>query len=196
MFSKPSSAVVLLLSLSVAACNSPGAQPPAPASKPVVTVAKTPPAVVTTAAVQPIAAAVAPAPVAPPATSTSKPTGISVKRFVVASAVENREPLRVETVALGELPLFAFAELANAGEADKIMITFELEGSPESVGHVELAVPAETQRWRTWGKTNLIGKPGRWSAVLRDQSGKELARTPFEVTRLTSEGDGRKAPES
>ena len=195
MLSKPSSVVLVSLSLFAAACSSPGAEPPGPAPKPAVTVAKAPPAA-TASAVQPIAAAVAPAPVAPPAKSASKTTGLSVKRFVVASAVENREPVKVETVGLGELPLFAFAELANGGDVEKITITFEHDGSTDSVGHVELPVPAETQRWRTWGKTNLIAKPGRWSAVLRDESGKELARTPFEVTKLTGEGDGRMAPES
>ena len=66
--------------------------------------------------------------------------------------------MTVESVELGELPLFAFAELANGGEAEQIVITFEREGSSETVGHVELAVPAETQRWRTWGKTNLISQ--------------------------------------
>ena len=104
-----------------------------------------------------------------------------MKRFVVASEVDNREPVTVESVELGQLPLFAFAELANSGGRDQVVITFEREGSSDSVGHVELVVPGVTQRWRTWGKTNLISKPGRWSAVLRDTSGKELARTPFEV---------------
>ncbi len=171
---------LLLSFLVVAACNSPSAAPPSPPPKPVVSVAP---------AAKPEPAAAVPQPSAPAPSahvvsapkSSSQATGLSVKRFVVASEIENREPLQIESVELGQLPLFAFAELANAGGRDQVVITFEREGSSDSVGHVELVVPAATQRWRTWGKTNLIDKPGRWNAVLRDGSGKELARTPFEV---------------
>ena len=167
--------------LIVSACNSPSAAPPSPPPKPVVSVVKAPQPEPAAAPSQALAAAPR-AELAPAPKSASPAQGLTVKRFVVASEIENREPVTLESVELGQLPLFAFAELANAGGRDQVVITFEREGSSETVGHVELSVPAEMRRWRTWGKTNLITKPGRWSAVLRDQSGKELARTPFEVT--------------
>jgi len=180
MFSKPSLLVTLGVSLFAAACSSPGAEPPRPAPKAAVTVTKAPEPGAATSA-DPIPAAVATAPAPAPVKEVLEASRLSVKRFVVASAIEDREPSTVESVELGQLPVFAFAELANGGDEEKVVITFEREGSSETVGHIELAVPAEMQRWRTWGKTNLISKPGRWSAVLRDGSGEELARTSFEV---------------
>jgi hypothetical protein len=66
-----------------------------------------------------------------------------------------------------------------------VRITFERqrEGAKgKTTGHVELAIPASSSRWRTWAKTQLIDEPGQWAAVLRDERGHELARTPFEVT--------------
>ncbi len=96
-----------------------------------------------------------------------------------ARAGARRERVRLDP------PLFAFAELENAGDYEqKVRITFELQGESDeskSVGHVELAVPASSARWRTWAKTQLVDAPGQWAAVLRDEQGHELARTPFEV---------------
>lgn len=139
--------------------------------------------------------ATAPAPVAsnaspslPPAerSAATAATPLAVKRFVVASAIEAREPVVAEKLSLANRPpVFAFAELENPGvDAQKIRITFEQQGvsSGKIVGNVELAVPPSRSRWRTWAKTQLIDKPGAWAAVLRDEQGQVLARTPFEVT--------------
>jgi hypothetical protein len=193
MFSKHTALVLIGLSLLAAACNAPSAEPPSPAPKAAV-VAPAAKAVepVPAAKQEIVTAAVAVAPTPAPLAKASamavakgaaqSADGLVVKRFVVASGIENREPLAVESVSLGALPVFAFAELQNAGDEDKVTITFEREGSSDSVGHVELDVPGATKRWRTWGRTNLIDKAGRWNAVLRDQSGKELSRTAFDVT--------------
>ncbi len=166
--------------LVVAACNSPSAAPPRPSPKPVASVAPAPKLAPAAALPQPSPPAQS-TPVASAPKSSGQAGSLIVKRFVVASEVDHREPVEVESIELGQLPVFAFAELVNSGGRDEVVITFEREGSSETLGHVELVVPAVTQRWRTWGKTNLIDKPGRWSAVLRDSSGKELARRPFEV---------------
>jgi hypothetical protein len=69
-------------------------------------------------------------PIAPPSSSTAakatasapaRPPGLAasplaVKRFVVASAVESREPVVAERVSVSTRPVFAFAELENAGD--------------------------------------------------------------------------------
>jgi hypothetical protein len=135
-----------------------------------------------------VAAAVAPKASAAPSNPRHPALAASplaVKRFVIASAVESREPVLAESVSVSTRPLFAFAELENAGAYEqKVRITFELQGEAsngKSVGHVELAIPASSSRWRTWAKTQLVDQPGQWAAVLRDEQGHELARTPFEV---------------
>ncbi len=178
-------------SVSVAACHAKKAEPPGlkPAStEKVAEVAKpaapvvAPASSVTQASVAPKASA-ASSSARPPALAASP---LAVKRFVIASAVESREPVLAESVSVSTRPLFAFAELENAGDyQQKVRITFELQGErakSKSVGHVELAVPGSSARWRTWAKTELIDTPGQWAAVLRDEKGNELARTPFEVT--------------
>jgi hypothetical protein len=178
-------------SVSVAACSAKKVEPPgvkpSPAEKlaEVVTPAApvaAPMSSVITAAVAPKASAAAPSPRHPALAGSP----LSVKRFVIASAVESREPVLAESVSVSTRPLFAFAELENAGDyAQKVRVTFELQGESakaKSVGHVELAVPASSTRWRTWAKTELIDQPGQWAAVLRDEHGHELARTPFEVS--------------
>ena len=107
-------------------------------------------------------------------------------RELIASAIEAREPVLAESVSVSQAPLFAFAELENAGNsAQRVRVTFERQGEGakgKSVGHVELAIPASSARWRTWAKTQLVDEPGQWAAVLRDEQGHELARTPFEVS--------------
>ena len=176
-------------SVSVAACSTqkgaaPGEGKPASTEK-VASIAISPVpavAVVPAASVVAVASVAKVSPPAPrhPALAASP---LAVKRFVIASAVESREPVLAESVSVSTRPLFAFAELENAGDYEqKVRVTFELQGEKEKrVGHVELAIPASSSRWRTWAKTQLFDTPGQWVAVLRDEQGHELARTPFEV---------------
>lgn len=113
--------------------------------------------------------------------SAAKPASLQVKRFVVTSGVENREPLAVgETLKLGE-PVFAFAELASGeGNARSVEIVFEHEAG-EKAGFVNLDVPADKSRWRTWGQSRNVKRAGQWTAVLLGDEREELARVQFSV---------------
>lgn len=113
--------------------------------------------------------------------SAAKPASLQVKRFVVTSGVENREPLAVgETLKVGE-PVFAFAELASGeGNARTVEIVFEHE-SGEKTGFVNLEVPADKSRWRTWGQSKNVKRAGQWTAVLLGDEREELARVQFSV---------------
>jgi len=130
------------------------------------------------------------APVAPkpPEQAPEEPAAraeLHVERLIVTNAVENREPVESDTITAGEEPVIAFIELKNPSDADgQITVTFEQEGGPK-VGHVELAVPANSSRWRTWGQTRMIKSDGDWTAVVRDQDGQELGRTPFTVQQAS-----------
>jgi hypothetical protein len=127
--------------------------------------------------------------VKPSTTSSTKaageqtPSAVSVKRFVVGTGVQDREPL-VTSDALSSdgRPIYAFAELANDGGSENVRITFERKGQSEKVGDVSLPVPANVSRHRTWAFTRYIRAAGVWEAVLWSESGKELSRTSFEVS--------------
>jgi hypothetical protein len=106
-----------------------------------------------------------------------------VKRFVVTSGVERREPVASGQpfVADGK-PVYAFAELRNSGgEEQEVSVIFERKGSNQRVGNATLKVPASVPRHRTWANTRYIREPGTWEAVLTSASGAELARTTFDV---------------
>lgn len=109
-------------------------------------------------------------------------SGLAVKRFVVTTGIEQREPLASSgpEVADGK-PVYAFAELVNRGDSEQqLTVTFERMGSSERVGFATLKVPANVPRHRTWANTRFIREPGMWEAVLWNGD-LELARTGFSV---------------
>lgn len=141
----------------------------------------------------------APAPVAPPvvtpstatiARSTSTPrmsegeADVRVRRLVVTRGIEAREPIdEIEVLQADERldRVWAFVELANAGDASgAVTVTFEREGGPIT-GIVDLEVPARTGRWRTWAFSRGVTEAGSWTAVVRDEDHRVLAEQPFEV---------------
>ena len=106
-----------------------------------------------------------------------------LKRLVVTTGVEKREPLKVNALLADEKPIYAFMELANESAEDQyVVVTFEREDDLEVVGHIQLKVPAGQPRWRTWGRTRMIKDAGPWVAVVRTPDGHELAREPFDVS--------------
>jgi hypothetical protein len=134
-----------------------------------------------------------PAPATPKAASDSKtetttesfglvPDSLQVKRLVVTSAVKDREPVAETTLTAGDAPILAFVEMASSADVDqKIVINFE-HADGKKVGFVELKVPKEQTRWRTWGQTRNIRKAGTWTAIVSTADGVELKRTTFEVS--------------
>lgn len=108
---------------------------------------------------------------------------LKIKRLVVTSAVEDREPVAVTDVVDAQTPVIAFLEVASgAAEDQQVVVTFEHEAG-QQVGLVNLSVPGNKPRWRTWGRTYNINRDGRWTAVVRDSRGEELGRTEFTVRR-------------
>ena len=182
------------LALGAFACNSPPtseSHPQPVAAPPVRTLARAEAKLVETApAVAPVQSAVsnasnALATAALPSKSShhAVESSVQVKRFVVATGVQDREPL----ISSDALPsdgtaIYAFAELANpVGESENVRITFERKGGAERVGDVTLPIPASTPRHRTWAFTRFIRTAGVWEAVLWSENGTELGRTSFEV---------------
>jgi hypothetical protein len=103
-----------------------------------------------------------------------------VRRLVVTRAIDRREPAKGELRA-GDEPLFAFVELASGSDQEhKIVVTFERDGEGP-VGNVRLTIPAHDGRWRTWGMTRRVHESGSWTAVVRTEDGRELARRSFNL---------------
>lgn len=124
---------------------------------------------------------------------------LTVHRLVVARDVKDREPVELESGTVGE-PVLAFLDLANPNQVEiPVHITFEHE-SGLKVGFIELKIPAEKKRYRTWGRTQNIKKAGKWTVVIADGAGKELGRQDFTIESPTSASSrspetGSSAPE-
>lgn len=107
---------------------------------------------------------------------------LKIKRLVVTQAVEDREPVAADVVD-AETPVIAFVEVASGStEEQQVVVTFEHE-TGDHVGLVNLSVPGNKPRWRTWGRTYNVNRDGRWTAVVRNRDGEELGRTEFTVRR-------------
>jgi len=116
-----------------------------------------------------------------PARSASN---LKIKRLVLAHGVESREPADGGRSVFkdGEADaIYAFVEVENREHLPgTIVVSFESPAGP-TVGNVRLPVGA-SPRWRTWAFSRAIRGPGEWTAVVRDQEGRVLAREPFSVT--------------
>lgn len=111
---------------------------------------------------------------------------LRIKRLVVATSVDQREPQgAAESFGLEGLErVYAFVEVENPSRSEsEVVVTFEPPDGTKAAptGHVTLSVGA-SPRWRTWAFTRGIHQPGEWTAVVTTPTGKELARQSFLIT--------------
>lgn len=107
---------------------------------------------------------------------------LAVKRLVIARAVDGREPKSPDVLFNAkESKIYAFVEVENPEKAPGAVHVAFLPPSGDAHGDVTLAV-GDSARWRTWAFTRQAHEAGEWTAVVRDDQGKELARQSFEVT--------------
>jgi hypothetical protein len=189
-------AAMVLVTATAAGCGERGgvratsqATPPAPPCAPAPVAATTAaPAAATTAA--PVASAPSATPSAKPAdkpeprkASLGGDDLLTVKRFVLAQSVKDREPVSAGTSFKSDAnKIYAFVEVENRGRAPgEIVVEFEPPGGGAPHGDVTLAV-GSASRWRTWAYTRTAHTPGSWTAVVKNRKGDVLARAPFEVT--------------
>ncbi|MCA9632624.1 MAG: DUF2914 domain-containing protein [Myxococcales bacterium] len=112
---------------------------------------------------------------------------LKIKRLVVTTEIDKREPVEVSSFEASSGPIYAFMELENPGDEDRdVMLTFE-HSSGKKVGLVELHIPAKQRRWRTWGRTQNIKQAGEWEAIVKSSEGQEIGRTKFQVGAKTAE---------
>ncbi|MBN8614109.1 MAG: hypothetical protein J0L92_26155 [Deltaproteobacteria bacterium] len=111
--------------------------------------------------------------------------GLRVRRLVVATGIESREPTGVADTFDGEAErLYVFVDLANRGDATEVELSFEPEHESRDAhvtGLVTLEVPGDVGRHRTWAWSRNVHASGTWFAVVRDLEGHELAREAFTI---------------
>lgn len=118
---------------------------------------------------------------APDATTTN--SGLTVSRLIVATGVDEREP--VDPASAFSLAttshLYAFVELANPARTatDVELVWIDLASGQERRSYT-LEVEAHA-RWRTWARSAVPKEPGTWAVLVRDTNGMELARTQYQV---------------
>jgi len=182
---------VVLATLTIAGCGERGSAPsPEPSASlpassepsPASAIIEVPPANV-------VAEVVAPEPVVEDAESLAAPMpelysegGLTLRRFALSRDVSNREPIDPAfAFANQEAPLFAFVDVANATDEERsVRVIFE-SPSGEQMGMVDLDIPNEVPRWRTWAYSRMITEPGTWEAVVETDEGELLGRISFEI---------------
>lgn len=110
------------------------------------------------------------------------PSEVQVDRFVLAQAVQQREPLGETDVFSTEAEkIFAFVQLANPEQPPySFKVHFERADEAPTPYGIALEVPTAA-RFRTWAFTRIKREPGQYRAVLRTLDGREIARRDFTV---------------
>jgi len=92
-----------------------------------------------------------------------------LERMVVASGVEDREPVGISesfTADVGRV--YSFVEAHNIQQNTKISFVWYFEG--ELISTVELDLQ-EGQRWRTFSYITVRNRIGQWRVDLQDEHG-------------------------
>jgi len=107
---------------------------------------------------------------------------VTLRRMALSRTIEAREPVDAGDVfGASSDRLYAFFDIRNGSEEEQTFtVTFEGPAG-RSTGHVELTVPAEVPRWRTWAWTRNATEPGDWVAEIRSADGTLLGSHDFTI---------------
>ena len=112
---------------------------------------------------------------AKPATASD----FAVERAVVATGVENREPVgAAEVFPASTEKLFCFLEAKDIPKDTQASFVW-FQGDQEK-RKVSLPLPAGP-RWRTWVYKNLGGQKGDWKVEIRDSAGTLMKEIKFKI---------------
>jgi hypothetical protein len=103
----------------------------------------------------------------------------TVARMVIATGIENREPVGVsETFPVSAGMVFCFLEATNITDDTEVTFVWYL-GEKEMF---KIALPLKkSPRWRTYCYKNLMGKKGDWKVELKDSAGNNVKTVSFKV---------------
>lgn len=105
--------------------------------------------------------------------------GLTIGRLVIATSIEDREPVGVADTFSPDTPgVYCFLEANNI--AADIEVAFVWIHNGTEILETPMALKA-APRWRTWAGKNLYGLEGDWKVELRDASGTVLRTVEFKV---------------
>ena len=108
--------------------------------------------------------------------------GVTIQRFLTASAVMKREPVHPRSNFVpSDEKVYAFVEVSNASESAKRLLVHFIGPEGKVSGGIELEIPAAVPRWRTWAYPRHFDVPGLWRVEIRNAEGELLGALPFEV---------------
>lgn len=117
-----------------------------------------------------------------PELSVESIDGVTIQRFLTASAVMKREPVHPRSNFVpSDEQIYAFVEVSNASESAKRLLVHFIGPEGKVSGGIELEIPAAVPRWRTWAYTRHFDVPGLWRVEIRNAEGELLGALPFEV---------------
>jgi hypothetical protein len=107
------------------------------------------------------------------------PPDFAIERAVVATGVENREPVGTADVFPASTErVYCFLEAKDISKPTEVSFVW-IHGDQE-MRKVNLPLPAGP-RWRTWAYKNLGGKKGDWKVEIRDAAYNLMKEIKFKV---------------
>ncbi len=103
----------------------------------------------------------------------------TIKRMVIASGIENREPVEVaETFPVSTEKVYCFIEASDIKDDTEATFVWYYKGKKI----YEFSLPLQKgAKWRTFAYKNLRGQVGEWKAEIRDSAGNSIHSISFEV---------------
>ena len=107
---------------------------------------------------------------------------LAIRRLITAPDVEGREPIAPSSVFAHDADkIYVFLDVRNDSENHETMTVFFIGPSGQVHGGVELDVPPQALRWRTWAYTRRADEVGLWRVEVRGEAGALLGSLDFEV---------------
>ncbi len=108
--------------------------------------------------------------------------GVVLKRLKTTSEIEQREPVaEASTFAAGIGRVYAFMEVQNDTDEEQVLTTNFIGPQGEVRGGVEITIPPNVPRWRTWAYSSHVRSPGQWEVEVRSEEGALLGAVAFDV---------------
>jgi hypothetical protein len=113
------------------------------------------------------------------AATTGMAADLGVSRVVVATGVEDREPVgAAETFSAGVDEIVCFSEVTGAGAGSEVVHVW-YQGEVE---RARVTLTAEGERWRTWSRIQIgADQTGPWRVVVEGPDGTALGQVSFEI---------------
>ncbi|MFO7569394.1 MAG: DUF2914 domain-containing protein [Smithellaceae bacterium] len=113
------------------------------------------------------------------ACAQDKTTGFTIQRLVVATGIEDREPVGAADTFPADTPkVYCFLEVVHVEQDTNVTFAWIHEG--KEIHRTALVLKAGS-RWRTRAEKTLHQATGHWKVEIRDAEGQVLKEVSFTV---------------